>query len=713
MVSRSAAGTTPWIQLRIVAAAIAAVVALLLLILARNYVREPQVQQWVQLGSPFDGTINALLVEDPNGVRVMYAGTEGGVFKSVDQGEHWVACNQGLTDRLVRSLAIDPDNPNILYAGTWSGKVFVSENAGASWERRSSSLPPYEIHGLAVNTQDPQKLLALNSLAVFVTADRGLHWRQAGEVTEPLSPDTAESTSTLQCLAMDPEQPNVLYIGTSDGVYISTDGGTTWDPSATQLNDVSAIVITARAPGGLYAIAGGKVYTTSDAATSWNYADSYRDDNLAQCIAVNPRNPQEVYVGFLGGLYKSTDGRQTWTRSDAGLQSEEGQPLDLRVLLVDPLDPSTVYASAGNQLFMSADKGQTWKFRSAIRANSEASILALVADPKSGRTFYASVDAGGLYKSSDGGERWQHVGEGLPAQHITALAVDPIDTQVVYVGYALGNQGCVARSTDSGNTLPTATNCITEADISVLAIDPEQPTRIYAGTEGRGVFRSDDGGLEWMAKPGDIGGNIRRLLVNVKESRTAVYAEDETTIYRSYNAGDGWLAWNPGFVWADIAPPAKSATQPFLVTSISAITMTAQTAIQIASEGNVALAPETITVLSQPSGASPTDLKELTIGTAMPEALYALVQGRGLFWKADPNAQWMPLGSGLESFEVQALALSPDDASLILVGTNRGICRYQPDRSPWASVQENWRHLQARAKNTLERWRSKLAELIR
>jgi len=124
MVVRSA-GISQWIQQRIVPAILTVLALLLVLVLmvTRGYVQQPQLQQWVQLSSPFDGTINALLVQDPQGIRVMYAGTEGGVFKSVDQGEHWTASNQGLTDRVVRSLAMDPDNPNILYAGTWSGKV--------------------------------------------------------------------------------------------------------------------------------------------------------------------------------------------------------------------------------------------------------------------------------------------------------------------------------------------------------------------------------------------------------------------------------------------------------------------------------------------------------------------------------------------------------------------------------------------------------------
>ena len=721
-ITRSAAETMQRYQRTLLTVAIWVIVVLALIVLlvpVRGYVRRPQAQGWQALGSLFDGTINTLLVEDPSGVRVMYAGTEGGVFKSLDQGKTWTACNTGLTDLLVRSLAMDPNDPNILYAGTWSGKVFMTNSAGAHWQQRSGYLPPYEIRDLAVHGRDPQRLYALNPWSVFVTSDRGQHWYQTGEVTnEPVNPNEIGITGTLQCMMMNPEQPGILYVGTTRavkraGLYMSTNGGNTWNPSATRFSDVSAIVPLPRAPGTLYAIASGKVYTTGNAGLSWNYADAYRDDATALSIAVNPKNPAEVYVGFKSGIYKSTDGRQTWSRSDKGLEREDGQPVEPRVLVVDPLDPNMVYACTGNQLFVSEDKGATWEFRSAIWANGQATILAVAADPKDGNTFYASADGGGLYKTDNGGSTWQHVGEPLPAEHITAVAVDPIDTRIVYVGYTVAGQGRISKSTDGGASWPlTLMVPITNASISALAIDPEESNRLYAGTEGRGIFRTDDGGRTWVHKADGIGHNIRRILVNVKESPTAVYALDESTVSRSYNQGETWRPWDPGFLWADIAPPVKSSIQPFLVTGIPAISMTALTAVEAQTGDGVTTTWSTITVLSQPEGAEQADLTDLTVGAAMPDALYALVQGQGVLRKTQADARWTALGMGLASPKMQALALSPDDPDLILVGTNRGIYRYQPDRSPWQDIQAEWQGLRDKARRFLERQGKRIRQLI-
>ncbi len=700
MVSRSTARIIQWIQQRMVPIAIL-VLALLLLIpaamLVRAYVREPQQQEWARLQSPFDGTINALLVEDPDGIRVMYAGTEGGVFRSVDQGAHWTACNRGLTDLLVRSLAMDPDNPNILYAGTWTGKVFMTRDGGNNWEERSGGLHPYpyEIRSLAVNTHDPDTLYAVNAVDVLITRNRGQQWELATNVTDETPvPEVSETAGTFHCLVMDPDRPNILYVGTTNaiqqtGIYASTDGGVTWaslhtglvTPDRPPFTNVTALAAVPRAPGTLYAIGntmqGMRVFKSVDWGNSWEYVDNYRDPAVPLCIAVNPRNPAEVYVGLQDGLHKSTDGRKSWVRSETGLKAAGGGPVDVRLVVVDPLQPSTVYASSGNQLFISENAGQTWRLQSRIVANDQAKILALKADPKAGETFYASVEGGGLYKTEDGGSHWTHAGEPLPAEHITAIEIDPVDTRNIYVGYTVKGSGRVAKSLDGGATWPFMLAVpVTEAEISALAIDPEQLTRVYAGTAGRGLFRSDDGGASWTLTGTELGRSIQRIVVNTKADQNPVYALAENGVFTSLSQGQTWVAAHPIVPWMiDIAPAFKSAQAPVQMTSAPEAYVQAL-GVQ-AGQPNL---PQT--VVSGQSLGPQTSLKALTTGPAMPEALYVLAQGRGLLVREHAGAEWTVLGTGLESDDLQlwALALSPDDPELILVGTNRGIYTHRPEK---------------------------------
>ncbi len=626
-------------------------------------------KQWAQVPGLFDGRINALAIEDPGGMVILYAGTEGGVFKSWDRGTTWIPCNNGLSNRLVRALALDPDDPNVLYAGTWNGKVHLSTDAAASWQERSVGLPPFEIRALAVHTHDPHKLYAGTPAGIYTTTDRGLNWHAA-----------AFLTGTVQCMAMNPDHPDRLYVGTAEnGIYKTLDGGATWFQLPATFADVTSLVIPPRATRTVYALSGGKVYKTENAGIYWEYADSYRDRAVATCLAVDPKNAQVVYVGLQDGLHKSKDARQSWAQSDAGLKKED-RKTEVRVIAVDPIDSDILFTYAvthtlataetgqtaagghrGNgEFFISTNAGETWQQRSMVPAQDEANILALELDPKDGRTFYASVAGGGLYKTTDKGDNWEHVGEPLPAAWITAVAVDAVNTRRVYVGIW---EGFVFKSSDGGETWAPA-GSVSEAQISDLAVDPEQPERIYAGTLGEGLFRSDDEGWQWTYKGDDIGKKVQRIVVDPRGPQTTVYVLTENGVFRSHDAGESWESYL--FSVADIAPSIKGGLfQPVVVPRADPGYVTG-----MGLEGAIVVRPQQMV--------PGVELKGLMVSPAIPTDFYVLAEGQGVIRFTNSGTRQTPLGPGLEGLELRALALSPDDSNLILVGTDRGIYRYQP-----------------------------------
>ncbi len=601
-------------------------------------------KQWTVLSGLFDGQINALRIEDVDGARVIYAGTDGGVFKSEDRGITWIPRNNGLDSRLVRALAVDPDDPKVLYAGSWNGQVHASANGGNSWQGRSTGLPASEIRDLAVHTHDPRKLYAGTSAGVFTTTNAGQDWHPA-----------AQFTGTLQCLAMEAEQPNILYVGTAGhGIYKSFNGGATWTHLRTEFTDVSSLLIPPRAARTVYAISAGKVWKTENAGLVWTYADYWRDPSVARSLATNPKNPQEVYVGLEDGLHKSTDGRKTWIPSDLGLTDK-----DVQVLAVDPMEPAVVYACSGNQLFVSRNSGRTWQQRSSIQAYAEGSILALKSDPKDGEAFYASVAGGGLYRTTDGGEHWEHVGASLPVAQITAMDVDPVITQTIYLGT---REGFVFRSGTGGTTWGSGSR-VAEAPIQSLAVDPEQRNRIYAGTLGQGLYRSDNAGAQWAHKGASIGNDVQGLVIDPRGPTTTTYARTERGVFRSLDAGENWEPYLSGV--AAFALPLKGSGRP--------IAMTLADPSLVVGQGR----SESILV-PQNRIAAAVELRGMTISPAMPGTLYVMAEGEGVFCSADSGSSWTSLGAGLQSRRLQALALSPDDPDLILVGTDRGIYRYWP-----------------------------------
>src|SRR5438876_4039479 len=142
---------------------------------------EAGVNVWTTNG-PEGGSISALAV-DPQTPTTLYAGTtSAGVFKSTDGGTHWRAVNAGLGATTVRALAIDPQTPTTVYAATWDRGIFKSTDGGANWSATNSGLiDPYGVR-----------------------------------------------VSAIAAMATTPETPTTLYAGTTQGVFKSTDGGSSW-----------------------------------------------------------------------------------------------------------------------------------------------------------------------------------------------------------------------------------------------------------------------------------------------------------------------------------------------------------------------------------------------------------------------------------------------------------------------------------------------------
>src|SRR5439155_6256077 len=126
-----------------------------------------------------------------------------------------------------------------------------------------------------------------------------------------------------------------------------------------------------------------------------------------------------------------------------------------------------------------------------------------VIDPQTPATLYARTN-GGVFKSTDGGADWSPVNTGLPSPNISALAVDPQTPATLYASVSMGSfafpsSGAVFKSTDGGASWSAANAGLHAPIIHALAIDPQDPATVYAGTQGGGVLKSTDRGANWSA----------------------------------------------------------------------------------------------------------------------------------------------------------------------------------------------------------------------
>jgi len=505
---------------------------------------------WEPINNGLNGAVRTLAI-DPQYLTTIYAGG-GGVYKSTNGGETWTPINNGLTssgfEASITSLAVDPKTPNNIYAGTvpiaitnpagtyitYGGGVYKTTDGGMSWTHITSALPESaDVLSLVVDPQTPATIFAAVSGDVYKSTDGGASWH---------SSHVGQSENTVQVLAIDPQTPSTIYAGTWDGIYKSTDGGEKWNLSndGLRVSWINVLAVDPQSPGTVYAGSNASLYKTSDGGSNWHLSNNGLLNARIEVMAIDPQTPATIFAGTLyEGLYKSTDGGKNWNPVNNGLPNR-----DFQSLAIDPQEPATIYALTSPGVYKSIDGGGSWKNSQGSPDNVFKGPL--VIDPQNPSILYAANFNGGVYKSTDGGESWDTSNKGLEEiDHyalVLSLAIDPQNPSTVYAGtFDWG----VFKSTDSGANWKTTSSIAGNQSqfgppIFALAIDLQNPSTIYAGAGG-GLFKTTDGGGSWT----HLGGPDIRSLALDPQSPATIYAGSDG-VYRSTDGGVSWTPMNQG-----------------------------------------------------------------------------------------------------------------------------------------------------------------------
>ena len=233
---------------------------------------------------------------------------------------------------------------------------------------------------------------------------------------------------------------------------------------------------------------GGGGSTTNDApvvtgAGTWKSIGPYGGEISA--LAIDPQTTTTLYAGSSGGMFKSLNGGDSWSPINSGLSRA-----DINTIVVDPVTPSTLYiAGQTGGVFKSTNGGTTWtEINSGLKTTDQAISMAI--DRTSTATVYVGTRYGGVFKSTDGGANWASAG--MPAEFISVLVIDPATPTVIYVA----TSGGVFKSIDGGGSW-NASNSGLPSSVHAVAIDPQNPSILYAGTWYDGIFKSTNGGGSW------------------------------------------------------------------------------------------------------------------------------------------------------------------------------------------------------------------------
>ena len=303
-----------------------------------------------------------------NNVTICVGTLGQGVWRSTDGGDNWERVREGIySEGSVRSLVVHPKDDNVMYAGVDDG-IYRSDNRGESWERLDSPMNEIPIWTLAIDPVDPKIIFAgTRPAALYRSTDEGRTWKKLAVEIADECPNVRIPRVTA--LLVDPYNHNNVWAGVEvDGVRRSRDGGETWEAVNGALNDpdIHNLAITSGPPKTLLTITPREVFASTDDGESWSGVGAAKQVSIPYCraVAVKPDDAQVVYMGNgngafgdAGAVHRSRDRGATWESLSLPVRPN-GSVWDLAT---HPSDPQYVLASTVNgQLFYSSSGGDTW-----------------------------------------------------------------------------------------------------------------------------------------------------------------------------------------------------------------------------------------------------------------------------------------------------------------------------------------------------------------
>ena len=469
------------------------------------------------------------LVIDPQKPGVVYGGDVNlGIIKSENNGIDWSFINRGITASHTFQIAVDPQNSEVIAASTLVGVYINGENTG--WE----ALDYYPSYSLAFDPQDGATLFAGFDgwLGKFNLLSEDATFLEFPE-------------HTVTAIAIDPSNPNILYVGTesfpldSGEIHKSNDGGETWEQLLTMNVPINVIKVDPKDQSILYAGSGlfyapvimGNLYKSTDGGNNWHITPL--GDMVINTIEIDPSHPETLYAGSgapgvacAKGVFKSVDRGNTWQYSSKGL------PLDCTVVDIelDPDKTQIVYAATFEQgVFISMNGGEYWTLLGmsdywvydVTSSSLYKDLTRGFTSPPLLNQFYAGT-ASGLYQYSG-------AGTGM----VIGMITDSSTGKGITGAQVIADTGGVAKTVDGAYLLVTAAGSCT---IAVSAVGYSSGSRNVAIRSGDTV--AIDLALTSLSEHGSISGKITDFSTDIPIEGVTVVVKPGGYSAKSLAGGD-------------------------------------------------------------------------------------------------------------------------------------------------------------------------------
>ncbi len=524
---------------------------------------------WSPIGPGGGGWLSAITVVDDD-LNTVYVGCDvGGIYKSTNHGATWEIKDDGLDIYYVQDIAYDHQIKTTLYAATRSG-VYKSTNGGDSWVPKRNGFPAIEefvfsapISDILVDPNDGNKVYAGVGLHRAGYILDSYHWQtsktkgtifkstDAGESWTLIRHTGIDSLAMVHSLDMDPGNSDILYAATSNGVYKSVDAGENWVPRNSGFPHLRTMT-----------------------------------------VAVDPQDSQTIYTTLWaepgsavweGGIYRSTNGGESWTARNNGLPQqidpEVGLTCNFPTVLVHPDSSGILYA--GNRpwapdpgVFKSTDGGGLWTRVTRSEGPDQnldlgwitehgIFVRCLALDPLNpSRIFFGTST--GLFRTTNAGADWDQAytqpmgngywqSNGLETSVVADITIDPVNSNLIYAGY--WDMGFL-KSEDGGISFKRTTeNMLYDSNTFCIVVDPISRNRIYAAT---GWWEENEGTVNLSTDYGETWTPLTNRLPNAQvwslaldessppEARIVYATSYEHGIFKSADGGQSWDSINTG-----------------------------------------------------------------------------------------------------------------------------------------------------------------------
>jgi len=672
--------------------------------------------RWRMIG-PYRGGRTVALAGIPTQPNVFYIGpNDGGVWKTTDYGQTWQSIFDGQPTGSVGAIAIAPSDPNIIYVGTGEGLrrpdlstgdgIYKSTDAGKTWVHLGLR-DGQQIGSLLVDPTNPDRVFAAvlghphgpnTERGVFRSLDGGVAWQKV------LYKD--ENTGAID-LAFAPGNPQKIYAdmwasrqlpwesggdsvnGPGSGLYVTTDGGDTWQPLTKGLPTWAqglgriGIAVAPSDPNRLYAMVDSLdatgVYRSDDAGASWRRVNAEervdgRGGDFAW-VRVAPDDPDRIYVNNTS-TYRSDDGGHTFT----AIKGAPGGD-DYHATWINPLHPEIIALTSDQGATISVNGGATW---SSWYNQPTAQFYHVITDNRFPYWVYGGQqESGSVGIASRGNDgqitlrEWHPVG----AEEYGYIAPDPLDPNIVFGG-KLSRFNWTTGQVQDVSPVVSGTSYRVRRTAPVI-FSPTNPHALYFAANV--LFKTLDSGHSWTVVSPDLSrphpaklsvvgpfapGPLARRGVIYSVALSPVL---DGVIWAGTDDGLIWRTSDGGTHWSDVTPPALTSWSK--ITQLDASHFDARSAYASVSRFRADdLRPYVyrthdggktwrLVVNGIPDNASVDAVREDPV---RPGLLYAGTE-RAVYVSFDDGDRWQSLQLNLPSTSMRDLTVHGDD---LIVGTH-------------------------------------------